>query len=356
MRAIRAVLIVLVLLSWSQAHSDDGDAQIAALLAQFDNGHGELDTKKLQAFYRKAKAIPANPSPKSFDIASKPYAKPKDGETLHGYEKPIILIRKNFTDVFLFDSPTPAAKAAGATLSYERDSITDDDVWSLHGMVAIPLQFSGTYNTDGPYSVIGFNAAPYVLLNTDNHSNDDSKRTVEFGATGEIGFDMGSWSQYFRGRLGVVNDDIADYTNQASSMEWIPVSLDYCLDFPCSVPGTSLIYRLQPSIILQYDHTTSGDNPFSDEQNALRIGPAITLNFQPFGNDIPFLQDIVGNVSYHFDWELYSERTFDWLDASLTYNLTPSGNLGITASYQRGEDEQTAEPTDDFNISLSGKI
>lgn len=350
---INLTVLACIALSWSvSAHADQASDQAAEFLAQFDQGDGKLDLEKVQSFYEKTKLGSMEKAHSAVAISpeGKPYAQPKEGEQPTGIHAQL-LIRKSFTDVFLFDRPTPAASAAGAQISYSNDNIADDEVWSLHGMIALPIGYDGTYG-----SVIGASIAPYVEFNADNHSNADSARTIELGATGEIGFDMGDWSSYFRGRIGVVNDDIDDYTNVASSLEWIPVSGPLCLDFPCNIPGTPIIFRFQPSLLLQYDDVTSGLSPFSGDDNALRLGPVFTLNFQPFGPGETFWDRLVGNVSYHIATEFNSGETFDWLDSSLTYNLTPEGNLGLTATYQYGEDEKTADETDKFLISLSGKL
>ncbi|MER9299295.1 hypothetical protein NKI38_22765 [Mesorhizobium sp. M0621] len=335
------------------------DKKLAELLSQFDNGNGSLDTAKLKEFYRRSRQAekPVLKTAKA-DVSSKSYAPVKeDEEDPTGFHS-AFLLRKDFSDIFLFDRPTPASQAQGATVSFEHDGIGDDNVFSVHGMIALPIDFGGQYADDARFgSVIGFNVAPYIELDLDNHSNAKSSRTMTLGGTGEIGFDLGSWSSYLRGSLGVVNDQIDNYTDIASSAEWIPVSLPLCIDFPCGVPGTPIIYRFQPSLLLQYDHASSGDNPFSDgDQSSLRLGPSFAFVFKPFGPGDAFWNRVVGHVSYHIDHEFYSGASFDWLDAALTYNLTPSGNLGLTGGYERGEDEKTADKVDKFTVSLSGKL
>lgn len=335
------------------------DEKLANLLSQFDNGHGGIDTKKLKAFYRKNKHAPAKSVADAVEDRSvKPYVKTKQGDEDPSGFHSVFLLRKDFTDIFLFDRPTPASQAKGATVSFQHDAITHDDVFSIHGMVAVPVNFGGQYADDGRFgSVIGFNVAPYAEFDLDDHSNDKSARTITVGGTGEIGFDMGDWSSYFRGTLGIVNDQVDSYTDIASSAEWIPVSLPLCIDFPCNFPGTPLIYRFQPSLLMQYDHASSGDNPFSDSsQNSVRLGPSFALMVKPLGPGDTFWNRIVAHASYHIDQELYSGATYDWLDAALTYNLTPNGNLGLTGSYERGEDEKTARKMDKFTVSLSGKL
>jgi hypothetical protein len=270
------------------------------------------------------------------------------------------LIRQDFADVWLFDNPTAVSSAKGATISWASDNIAKDATWSIHGMGAVAMSFPGGY-ADRGYSTLGASFIGYVQVDREIHSNQVKKNvdTIAGGIAGEVGFDTGPGSQYFRLSAGAVNDRLAQQTAVSAMLEWLPVyGGDYCIGSPCPVRGLPVIYRFQPELKVQYARTTDDGAliAFSERKESLRIGPEFTFLFKPFGSEVAFFSRLHGQVTYHPWYEVLSGKNQYWVDTSLTYNIDDKGHLGLTGSYSRGYTELTGVLTDLFKVSLTGKL
>ena len=124
--------------------------------------------------------------------------------------------------------------------------------------------------------------------------------------------------------------------------------------------GTPFAFNFQPELKLQYDRVGGGDArlSFIDEKEALRLGPEFTFVIRPqfVPENLSFLRNMTGRLTYHRSEDLLSGRRFTWLDTSLIYNIDPEGFLALAASYRRGDVEETGEKADIFKIGLTGKI
>ncbi len=266
-----------------------------------------------------------------------------------------VLIRRNFADLWLFDDPTAPSMAQGAGFSYLHDTIADDDTWSVQGMVAVPFTFGG--DSYGP--VVGASVAPYVQLDWRNHTGDAADtEVITGGLSGEIGFGSPGGANFFRTRLGVTRDEIADTTAMNVVGEWLPVYDGVCVGFPCSIPGMPIIFRFDPELVVNYsDAFDSGEDlAFSGRSNSLLIGPELSLVFKAFGAPIPLLNNLSGKVTYSWNQEVYSGHDYDYFSASTTYNLDPTGHIGLTLEYANGTNGLTAQKVDQVMLSLTGKL
>lgn len=167
---------------------------------------------------------------------------------------------------------------------------------------------------------------------------------------------------FFRARAGVVADNITDETTVRLIGEWLPVYEfgDVGVGSPMKIPNTPFIVNVQPELMLRYD-SIGGSNkvlPFSTKDEALRIGPEVTLlmraQFVP--PELEFLRSLNGKLTYHWSQDLYTGNRFSWLDAALIYNIDPNGFLALTGSYTHGNVEDTGSRTHLFKIGLTGKI
>jgi hypothetical protein len=268
------------------------------------------------------------------------------------------LVRQSFSDIWLFDDPNKVSEVKGATASWSQDNIAHDTTWSIHGMGAAVVSVPGAF---GNNSVLGANLASYVQVDREIHSKLTKKNadTIVGGGTSEVGIDAFGGSQYLRLSAAALTDRIADQTSVTTMFEWLPVyGGDNCIGSPCAVPGLPIIYRFQPELKVQYDHTTDAGAllTFSGRKEALRIGPEFTFLFKPFGPQLAFLSQLHGQITYHPWIEVYSDTRQSWLDASLTYDIDHAGHLGLTGSYTRGSTEQTGVLTNIYKIALTGKL
>jgi hypothetical protein len=274
--------------------------------------------------------------------------------------KTTYFLRRDMPDISLFSGMKSADKAKGAEFSYARDDVSHDNVWAVNGIAGISWQLYGAQPpTAVEPTLIAVFAAPYVSMNRVSNSSPKFKSkdadTVTYGLKVETGYaNLAGGSQFFRIGAAGVEDGIRDTTAVSIVAEWLPV---YPM-FEQIIPGTLLRFTFQPDLKVQYDRTTDAKNAllFSMESEALRVGPQFSLVLQAVPHANWFLAKFVVNVTYHPAYELYSGRSLSWFDASITYNLDPSGHFGITTSYSKGESEDTGRSTDIAKVALSGKF
>jgi hypothetical protein len=169
---------------------------------------------------------------------------------------------------------------------------------------------------------------------------------------------------YFMIRGGMVEDHIHRTTAAAETFEWTPVFDNGYVRIQEPFPVSSaipLIVRLDPQLLIQNaDALEPGEIlAFNGRSESLRVGPQLTLNLFPdwwadqFMPPIP-LSQLHASASYHWADEIFSGYGVDYFQANLGYNLT--ANVALTATYQRGHDENTGVKENVYKVSLSGKI
>lgn len=278
------------------------------------------------------------------------------------------LLRKNWVDIELASCPQSVAKATGAEISYSNDRVKQNTTWSVNGTAAL------LYNTplsNNSYSSVG----GYVTVNRQTNSSlaeaDNNENTLAYGGVAEFGFvqertrgvqynDDYMFGNYFRLRGGAVENRIKGTTAGTATFEWLPTFRSdgfHLHDAFNPIPGYPFLIRIDPALLVQYARIVGGSKPlaFNDMNQALRVGPQITLGLYP-GTSGDFLSHFVGAVTYHWAYEAYSGRKLSWFDASLTYNIDPDGYFGLTGTYQRGNDENTGVFANVYKLSLTGKI
>jgi hypothetical protein len=292
---------------------------------------------------------------------------------------PAFLLRQNFSDIHLFDCATSVANAKGAEFSWSSDNVTNDDTWSVAGMAALALPFKGDFSkSPGQIAYMGAMVVPYAQLNRVTHSSLISKNvdTRIYGLSVELGFDADTLGRhYLRSSASSVDNEIKNSNYFHGIFEWIPVSKDICLGTVCGLLTPEqlamhqgvpqILFRVAPELKIQYDQALENSAPvtFSGKTNSLRVGPEVTVVARLFYKEaLPVLgglvdlTNFVAKVTYHWDVETYSGNNFSWFDASLTYNIGKEGHLGLSASYQKGEAEETGAPTDIYKVTLTGKF
>jgi hypothetical protein len=292
------------------------------------------------------------------------------------------LLRQNFSDIHVFEDPNKVAEAKGASFSWTDDRVAEDRIWSVNGMVALAYTIGGSFaDQPGQVSLLGASFVPYAQLNRETHSKLTKKNSqIEtYGASLEFGLDIGGSGekyfnqQFWRISASSVNDVAKNKEIAHVSAEWIPIyrfTDNFCIGLSCGLipvsqlgAGPQIIYKLNPEIRTLYDRAQDdGDHIFfSNEEDAIRIGPEVTLLMKLFGPGLVIWEDyfdlskFLFKTTYSWDYETNSGRDFSWLDTSLTYNLGKSGHLGLTASYQNGYSQDVGERTEVGKLSLTGK-
>lgn len=327
--------------NWLKKH-----AQKAAPPATQKPASPKINTKALAA------ATPAAATPPAAGKTDTPNA------ILGGCPGLGFTLRKNWTDIDLGGCPQAVDKATGAMLSYSADQIKHNDAWSAQGTAA--LVYSPTAN--GAFAT-GIYTSVNKLTNSSKALVGSDIDTLGYGAFIQYAVDASTANayamNYFRLRAGAVNDNIKVTTNANVVAEWIPVYDDgnIMLHTPIPIPGTLALFRIDPEIQAQYIDVTGKKqvSAFNNRTEALPVGPQVRLALYPGTSE--FWSHFVPSLTYWEAYEPYSARLVSWFDASLTYNLDKAGHLGLTLSYQKGNNVETAGTlTNIYTISLTGKI
>ena len=360
-----------------QAHAQSDD--LTSVLSKYAKPDGSLDLQRLQADYQTQRSQAAKRAsvsqPPSSLAAAAAAPKPPTRTSIPPSNapdptKPIsdfaFAIRQNFADVGLFDPQriNSVLDSHGAIVSWTRDSVAHNTLWSVNGVATAVWGVYHDYSDTPNPKIIGISLAPYVQIDRNLNSNTKlvSKNvdTDTFGGTAEIGIDnfLGDGIHFFRDSLGVVDENIKSTRTISNVFEWLPEYSELCIHYPCKVPGVPMLFRLDPELKVQYDSTTGAHDilAFSNRSGALRIGPQFHLIAKPFGIDDGLMNRLHLNATFHWAEEAFSHRPFLWFAPSLVLNLDQSGHLALSLDYEKGHNELSGQKTDTVKISLTGKL
>jgi len=290
-------------------------------------------------------------------VAAKTTAPTAPSDVVHQFK---FLLRQDFTDVSIIPMSEPS-KATGASIGYSNDSVTKNTLWSVQGTAIAAYTFDRGFGPDNSVNLYAGTIGVYTGLNKQSNSNPKIAATKDtdsltYGGVLELGFDhIFGGDQWFRVKSGVVEDHLKSTTAWASTLEWIPVYKPYIhIPHYFSLPLSQIGVRFDPSIVVQYDTARNQKLLFSSGPDSLRIGPQFGLWVQPFA-DIAYLKNLNINTTYHRYYETYSGRYLYWFQTAATYNLDTNGTLGLTGSYQKGNDELTGKQVEVIKLTLSAK-
>lgn len=271
-----------------------------------------------------------------------------------------LLLRQDWKDIGLITCPDTTEKAKGAELSFSYDRVVSNQIWNLHGTAG--LVYSSLLDAPG---VFAKSSGVYVTANRVFNSSPaqvkgDSDK-IAFGGVGEIGVQtLHAGTHYFRVRGGAVEDRLKNTSSANVTAEWIPVYSDGVIRIhrPFPVFGGIASVRFDPTLLVQYNVVTGKNQllDFNGQTQAMRVGPQLGLHVFPIAEPDSFWSRVSADVTYHWAYETFSRKGISWLDSSITYNIDPDGQFGITASYRKGRDEDTGTVTDIYKIALTGKI
>jgi hypothetical protein len=276
-----------------------------------------------------------------------------------------LLLRQDWKDIGIMGCPGPATtdKSAGAELSYAQDRVARNGLLTARGTAAV--YFSSWVDTPpvpgAPYDqAFGAYLTVNRAINSSAAQSKADSDKLAFGGVVEFGFQTYGGANYFRLRGGVVQDRIKDTNSANVTAEFMPVYDDGTihLNSPYRPMGAPFYVSLEPVFLVQYAAVTGAGQllDFNDRSQALRIGPQLTAKFFPLYDATGLMARLSGAVTYHWAYETYSQRGISWFQSSLTYNVDEAGQIGITASYKKGRDEDTGTRTDIYKIGLTGKI
>jgi hypothetical protein len=257
------------------------------------------------------------------------------------------LLRQDWKDIGYLECPQGVDKATGAQVAVTNDHVKRNVNWALQGVAGV-LYNSGSTG-------VGAYVSANRSINSAQSLASKNIDTLGFGGFLQYGVTHNKDnSDYFRIRGGAVHDNIKDTTIASVAGEWSPVKTKLFHspidDYP------PFIFRFDPVLLIQYSAVSGKGQTlaFNGRDEALRVGPQATLRV--FGGTDPFWKNLVASISYHWAYETYSGRGLNLYQTSVTYNIGDSGNVGLTASYQRGHDEDIGTWVSLYKIGLTGKI
>ena len=273
--------------------------------------------------------------------------------------------RKNLTDINSLIFPNPDPTAVGASVSYSNNQVAKNITWAGQAAVFAGYRYMApNYAPAGEPFLLGFAIGPYYTINANYNpyvspptKNTD---TQTYGGAAELGlgnlFGIDRLDEYTRVSLGGVQNYVAATSGFSGGIDFIPVYDPLLIHYPHSIQlagGSYLGFRFDPEFRIQYDSANNGLLLFSNRKDALRIGPQFGLWVSPF-QAVKYLENINFNLVYHVADEIYSGQAFQWFEGDLTYKL--ARNVGITASYQSGENEATGAQTRLYMVSITSAL
>jgi hypothetical protein len=345
--------------------------------------HFDADTlnklKKKYSAFQTATASPA-PSGKTPIVTKQPKAKggtadpppgpsasnpvPAPSKNLSECPGLHFLLRDSWSDAGVLGCPTDVKKATGASISYSDDYVAQNKNWAAKGMAAIAYSQVDLITPGfSPGQWFDKSVAFYVEDNSSFNSkkklastNSDSRTA---GFSGELGYAAGNDYQFVRITPNVTQDVIKNTTAVAVMGEYIPALSSYGFWTVHHEFGDGLNWQFDPDIKLQYASTTNTKNPlqFSGKSQSFRIGPDLTVLLQPFVGGTNDFWDRIGlNTTFHPWYEAYNGHGSYWWTTAVNYRLDTQGNVGLKFSYNRGLDENTGTMTNQYLVSLAGKL
>ncbi|ESZ26587.1 hypothetical protein X733_29410 [Mesorhizobium sp. L2C067A000] len=276
------------------------------------------------------------------------------------------LLRDSFEDVSIFTCPKVAKDAKGAQFDWSRDKVSDNDVWSAKGVVALGYSVALDPPSDpfAPY-VVGYAFAPSLsfnrVVNTLVSQKSKNIDVLSMAATGELalGNTLGG-TQYLRLRPALNTTFDGDPRSWSATAEWQPYWITDGVSI--SVPNGlgPFTWELDPIARLIYSEKL-GDvtSPiFQDDDHSLRLGGVLALTIKPKQNDelVPkWLQPASFFTTYEWLEDLQSGRDYSLLSAGLNFALDEEGHTALKLSYSHGDIEETGQFQDQAKIGLAAK-
>ena len=138
-------------------------------------------------------------------------------------------------------------------------------------------------------------------------------------------------------------------------LQYIPVARGLVNDFIRIVPGRDDLASVKPVLDLRVAagvYTETGVNPLAlEDRHVLRLGGqagVVVVSDSPY---VPL------SFSASYLWlEGLQGRDIGYFSSTLTWHLDPRKYFGISATYSRGEREDTAKREDQWTIGLTGRF
>ncbi len=284
-----------------------------------------------------------------------------------GWQPVSIKIRENFDDVLAAEDPSQdgkdqASDINGASLSFSRDLIKNEDTWQGKGSVILPLIWQGSDTSDN-WEIENGGLTPSVSFEKLITEGDDSEETDSLvyrvggflNVAGPLAGD-GRMENRIRGYFSYGTDTDQEVSIPAGELEWEP-RLDWGNPFTIGhwrvakwrsgyAPESS-DFNKQRDALLAYqwriffkgqfgEVSDAADSPGLTEGSFARVGVITELKLDPF-----FLQKLSINTRYQYLAALDGpDASPDRFDASIAWTLwedeAENRRVSIKATYVNG--------------------
>lgn len=286
------------------------------------------------------------------------------------------LLRNDWSDVGLLGtcfaakgSGVDTSKAKGASVSFTRDYAGNNKIWAAQAMgAAVYTECNLSIPPPRP-DVPGFRGvfektvAIYAQINSDYNSdaklakkNNQDTRTL--GLSGELGYLYGMDYNVIRLTPNVVFDNIKNTTAAAVKLQYVPIWVNYSYLWHWEPLFGGLLFRFDPTLDFEYANAIGHSAPlqFSGKDQSFRIGPELTFRLAPDADPNNFFGHIGFLETFHPWYDTYRAGGSYWWSNSVFYNIDQKDNIAVSFSYNRGLDENSGVMTNQYILSLTGKI
>jgi hypothetical protein len=373
-----SLLVVLGVSYHGQAHAlSDAEAErILAILHPDAKSLAELQ-KQFPAFGKQQKKIASTGSQAGSENAAGPSrnamaaAPPAPPATAPPPSPVSFMLRNDWSDLGVLGAclggGVATGKAKGGSVSFTQDNVAANRIWAAQAMGAAVYSDCNLNLTPlpggGDSGFFERTIAIYAQVNSSYNSNASltSKNldTRTAGIAGGIAYLHSGDYEIFRLIPNVVQDAIKGNTSVAAMLQYIPFWVSHAgIWHNTFTPNGYVTYQFDPTFDLQFANTTDPKKPlsYSGKDQSLRIGPELTFLVAPFAGSNSLLSRIGLTETYHPWYEAYSRTSSYWWANAITYNLTENGNFALGFSYNKGLDENSGAMTNQYIVSLNGKI
>jgi hypothetical protein len=274
------------------------------------------------------------------------------------------------SDLGLSECPTPfdSGTVKGALFSYGGDAVKHNNTWTAQALGALNYSWEGWDPKNDFFQPIYFSTGLYgstnTILNSAKSLTKNNTEVYTYGLMGSLGIAPPNRGLYqnFNFSVGGVSNDLTNINAYNETIRYTPAWGDLWLAKPISIDPLPLSLRFEASLIGQFDQAGEHDKvnrlAFNNQFDSVRIGPQLALNLIPnTSEDTPyaFLKGLSASLIYHWAYETIGDKALPLFTANVNYTLDEAKHFALSATYQRGYDENTGIYMNQYLIGLAAK-
>lgn len=283
-----------------------------------------------------------------------------------------VFLRKSMDDLKSLSQPSDLSDATGALFSWTDDRVGANRNFTAQALIGASV--SGSYLPRGSAYLSETFTGAYFQIDRQLNSKDVKTNVddITFGGRHEFVIANAASTSHYIGIAGeIVADSYGVAKNWNATVDYQPFGVkpdrgERPLISYANWPFDNIKYvfvTFSPKLQAEYRGSLDGNSDpiFKYHNSVFRLGGSMGVNVAPnifySSADMPFIiSRSVVNVSYGWLYDALSDRQFGYLDAAYTFNLTETGDVGISFNYRHGKLQTTAQDVDLYKIALSAKF